>query len=206
VSVYGPSTVKRKRRTNAELADLDALIIQVVEEEHPVTLRGVYYRVVSCGGAEKTEAAYRVVGRRLLHLRRAGLIPYDRITDGTRWVTKPDSYDMEDALTSTAELYRRSLWRGQPVGVQVYTEKDAISGVVLPITSLYDVPLGVVRGYCSETFAYEVAQSVQASPNPPSSTNWVIMTRQGLEPGATSRPRSPGFSRSIVALTCTSGA
>jgi hypothetical protein len=92
-TVYGASTVNRKRRTKAELATLDELIISVVEQDYPVSLRGVYYRVVSAGGADKTEHAYPAVGRRLLALRRNGAVPYDRISDGTRWVTRPRFYD-----------------------------------------------------------------------------------------------------------------
>lgn len=165
--VYGDSTVKRKRRTNAELATLDELIIEVVKQDYPVSLRGVYYRVVSAGGVDKTEHAYRAVGRRLLELRRSGDIPYNRITDGTRWVVRPRSYDdLEDALTDTAELYRRNFWRNQAVEVHVFTEKDAITGVVERVTEQWNVPLGVLRGYCSETFAYTMAQAIIASGKP----------------------------------------
>lgn len=116
---------------------------------------------MSAGVVPKTEAAYKTVGRRLLMLRRTGMIPYDRITDGTRWVIRPHSYDdTEDALRSTAALYRRNLWRDQPVEVHVFTEKDAITGVIDQVTSKWNVPLGVLRGYCSETFAHEMAQAI----------------------------------------------
>jgi hypothetical protein len=165
--VYGASTVKRKRRTNAELATLDELIIEVVEQDYPVSLRGVYYRVVSAGGVDKTEHAYRAVGRRLLELRRHGEIPYDRITDGTRSVVRPRSYDdLADALTDTAYLYRRNQWRNQAVEVHIFTEKDAITGVIERVTEQWNVPLGVLRGYCSETFAYDMAQAIIASGKP----------------------------------------
>ena len=30
----------------------------------------------------------------------------------------------------------------------IFTEKDAISGVILPVSQRWDVPLGVIRGYC----------------------------------------------------------
>jgi hypothetical protein len=63
-------------------------------------------------------------------------------------------------LADAAQSYRRALWHGQPTEVHVYTEKDAISGVILPITEQWDVALGVVRGYASESFAGSVAQSV----------------------------------------------
>jgi hypothetical protein len=161
VSVYGPSTVNRQRRTRAELAAVDDAIVAAVELEHPITLRGVFYRVVSAGAVEKTEHGYRLVGRELLKLRRAGGVRYDWITDGTRWVNKPDSYDdLGQMLEDAAASYRRALWRSQPAEVQIYSEKDAISGVVLPVTRRWDVPLGIVRGYSSESFAWSVAQSI----------------------------------------------
>ncbi len=166
-SHYGSSTVKRPRRTNAELAALDDVIVAAVEDEWPVSLRGVYYRVVSAGAIDKTENAYRVVGRRLLVLRRSGRIGYDRITDGTRWVIRPTTHsDLESALRDTASLYRRSLWRNQEVAVHVFTEKDAITGVVHQVTSKWDVPLGVLRGYSSESFAWEMAEAIKASGKP----------------------------------------
>ncbi len=164
VPVYGPSTVRRSRSTSAALTALDDSIIAAVETEHPVTLRGVFYRVVSAGDVAKTELGYRQVGRELLKLRRAGAIPYDWITDGTRWVSKPDTYDSLDRMLQDAQAsYRRALWRDQGAEVHIYSEKDAISGVVLPVTEQWDVPLGIVRGYSSESFAWSVAQSVIAA-------------------------------------------
>lgn len=165
---YGSSTVKsRRRRTNAELAELDDVIVEAVEADWPVSLRGVYYRVVSAGAIEKTENGYRTVGRRLLSLRREGRVGYDRITDGTRWVIKPTTHDdLESALLDTAALYRRALWREQAVAVHVFTEKDAITGVVDQVTRQWDVPLGVLRGYCSESFAWEMAEAIRVSRKP----------------------------------------
>jgi hypothetical protein len=63
---------------------------------------------------------------------------------------------LEDAAAS----YRRGIWHDQDAEVQIYSEKDAISGVILPVTRRWDVPLGIVRGYSSESFAWSVAQSI----------------------------------------------
>ena len=63
-------------------------------------------------------------------------------------------------LDDASASYRRALWHDQRVEVMVFTEKDAISGVLYPVTSKWDVPLGVIRGYASETFAYTVAEEI----------------------------------------------
>ncbi|CAN5232804.1 hypothetical protein BH20ACT5_BH20ACT5_14090 [soil metagenome] len=160
---YGSTTIKRRRRSCVELEVVDAAIVEAVRDEHPVTLRGVYYRVVSAGAVEKTEAGYRLVGRQLLKLRRDGSVPYEWITDGTRWITKPDSYTgIDQMLNDAAASYRRALWHNQPVEVHIFTEKDAISGVLLPVTEQWDVPLGVLRGYSSESFAHSVAAAIKS--------------------------------------------
>lgn len=161
---YGASTAKRTRRTAAEVGVLDDAIVAAVQADAPVTLRGVYYRVVSAGQVDKTENGYRAIGRRLLELRRQGRVDYRDITDGTRWITAPTTYDsLGEMLASNARTYRRSLWSRSPEVVQVFTEKDAISGVILPVTSEWDVPLGVMRGYSSESFCWSVARGLDRS-------------------------------------------
>jgi hypothetical protein len=155
---------RRRRRTNAELGEVDAAIVAAVAADNPVTLRGVYYRVVSAGVVDKTEAGYRLVGRQLLKLRRDGTIPYSYITDGTRWITKPTTWTgLDQMLDDAAASYRRALWHEQSVEVHLFTEKDAISGVVLPVTEKWDVPLGVLRGYASESFSHSVAEAIKDS-------------------------------------------
>jgi hypothetical protein len=47
----------------------------------------------------------------------------------------------------------------------IFTEKDAISGAIMPVTDEWDVPLGVLRGYSSESFAWLVAEHVCAAPS-----------------------------------------
>src|SRR4051794_41105769 len=95
--VYRTSPVKRKRRTQAELDALDEAILAVCRLDHPLTVRGVFYRVVSAGAVEKTETAYNVVQREVLKLRRPpGRLPYSWIADGTRWSHKSQSWSSMD--------------------------------------------------------------------------------------------------------------
>jgi hypothetical protein len=160
-AVYVVTPVKRLRRTNTELDVLDTAIHEACATEHPVTLRGVFYRVVSAGAVEKSEAGYRVVGRQLLKLRRGRAIPYNWITDGTRLRLKPDSWsDLDQMLADAAESYRRALWDDQDVQIIVLSEKDAITGVVHPVTDAWDIELCIVRGFSSETFVHSIAETV----------------------------------------------
>jgi hypothetical protein len=160
-AAYATSPVKRRRRTVAELDAVDRAIITAVSTENPVTVRGVYYRVVSAGAVEKTERGYDLVGRQLLKLRRDGRVPYSWITDGTRLILKPNSWTrLDEMLDDAAASYRRALWHDQDSEVIVLSEKDAISGVIYPVTARYDVELGIARGYSSETFTHSIAETI----------------------------------------------
>jgi hypothetical protein len=53
------------------------------------------------------------------------------------------------------------LWSDAGCYVEVWLEKDALSGVVVPITSKYDVPLMVARGYASLSCLHSAAEYIR---------------------------------------------
>jgi hypothetical protein len=71
-----------------------------------------------------------------------------------------------EALENAANFYRQALWADQGRHVEVWCEKDAIRGVVYPVTARYDVPLMISRGYSSETFLWETAEEINREGNP----------------------------------------
>jgi len=94
-------------------------------------------------------------------MRRAGYLPYGWLADSTRWQRKPRTFNgVEEALQETARLYRKSLWAETDCYVEIWLEKDALAGVVHPITSLFDVPLMVSRGYASLSFLHAAAEQI----------------------------------------------
>jgi hypothetical protein len=155
---YEASHVKRSRATNAEMEERAEFLLGYAEEHSPVTVRQLYYRaeVVGLPGIGKEEGSYAKIQRQVLKLRREGRMPYEHIADATRWMRKPRSFDsVEEALLNTARVYRKNLWLDSDSYVEVWCEKDALAGVIYPITSIYDVPLMVTRGFTSETFTFE---------------------------------------------------
>jgi len=144
-------------------------LIDYANEHGPVTVRGLYYQAEVHGvpGIDKTDASYAKVQRQVLALRRQDRLPYRAIADATRWMRKPRSHDsIEEALKETAALYRRNLWRDLPISVEIWLEKDALAGVIYPITEAFDVPLMVTRGFSSETFAFEAVAARQDDDRP----------------------------------------
>ena len=156
--VYAASPIKRQRATNAEMEERAEFLIDYAAEHGPVTVRQLYYQAEVRGlpGIDKTESSYNKVQRQVLNLRREGRLSYSDISDATRWMRKPTSYDsVEDAIEQCGRFYRRSLWTDAEDYVEIWCEKDALAGVIYPVTAKFDVPLMVSRGFASETFCYE---------------------------------------------------
>jgi len=162
-ALYQSRPIKRRRRTWVEISLLRYRMYEVLEQDHPMTVRQLFYQMVSRGIIEKTEGAYKNIVVRLLgDMRRDGDIPFGWITDSTRWMRKPRSFSsLEDALNRTAQTYRRALWDSQPDYVEVWLEKEALAGVLYVVTAKWDVPLMVTRGYPSLTYLYEAAETIQ---------------------------------------------
>jgi len=151
----------RYRRTKAEMQALKEAIYRVAEENRPVTVRQVFYRLVAAGAIPKEESQYGAVSRELTKMRRAHELPFSWIADNTRWIRRPDTYSsMQDALKATARTYRRRLWDDADCRVEVWCEKDALAGVLVDITDQYDVPLMVHRGYSSHSYLYSIAEEM----------------------------------------------
>lgn len=158
----------RTRRTNAEIEALKAEIISVVAGLRPMTIRQLFYQLVSRGTIAKTENEYKnTVVRLASDLRREKRLPYNWIADNTRWQRKPDTHSsLETMLQESADFYRRSLWNEQNSYVEIWLEKDALSGVLYQVTSRWDVPLMVTRGYASLSFLAASAEAIEAQGKP----------------------------------------
>jgi hypothetical protein len=133
-----------------------------------MTVRQLFYRAVSTGLVAKTESEYKnTVGRLLLKMRLEGQVPFGWVADNTRWQRKPRTWsDLEDFQEYASRVYRRSLWDDQDAYVEVWTEKDAIAGVLYEETGRWDTPLMVSRGFSSVTFLHEAAEAIQAQGKP----------------------------------------
>jgi hypothetical protein len=167
-SIYVASDIKRFRRTKAEIERIKATIVDILSQDHPQTVRQVFYALTVRGVIKKAEIEYqRTVVRLLTDMREDGVIPFDYIADNTRWQRKPTTYTgVEQCLKATSKFYRRNLWAAMPVYVEVWCEKDALAGVLLEETAPYDVPLMVAKGYASISFLHSAAEAIEAKGKP----------------------------------------
>jgi hypothetical protein len=165
---YSASPIKRARRLKTQVKAIKDAIRAILEADHPQTVRQVFYALTVRGLIKKVEGEYQQTVIRLLgDMREGGEIPFEWIADNTRWMRKPTSFTgVEQCLNSTAKAYRRNLWSSTGVQVEIWCEKDALAGVLLEETEVYDVPLMVARGYSSMSFLHSSAKAIEAKDKP----------------------------------------
>jgi hypothetical protein len=158
---YPASRIKRVRATQQEVQARRAALLGIIRGMKPMTVRQCFYQATVRNLVDKSEAGYDKVQTDLVVMRRSGALPYDWLADNTRWQRKPTTYaSIDEALKETARFYRKALWTSAATYVEVWLEKDALSGVIFPVTSLYDVPLMVARGYASLSFLHGAAEYI----------------------------------------------
>jgi len=139
-----------------------------------LTLRQLYYKFVSSNlfpedrkwrwversrrwakdshGTKNADPNYKWLGSVINDARLAGLIDWDSIEDRTRNVAKqPHWCGPEDIVNACADQFSTDHWEDQENYVEVWIEKDALSGIFFPICTRLDVPLFSCRGYSSQS-------------------------------------------------------
>lgn len=148
-----------KGSVSAETRALREHILAVTSKHQTMTVRQVFYALTVRHVVPKTDSGYQRVGGQVLAMRRAGLLDWGKIADATRWQRKPTSWDdAADYAESFWRGYRRNLWQRQGVRIEIWLEKDALAGVLVDMTSRWDVALMVSRGTSSATFLYGAAK------------------------------------------------
>lgn len=120
----------------------------VLHDEHPMTVRQVYYRLVSSQVIKNTRSQYQAVCNALRDARKEGIIPWEWIEDRLRRPRTISMWaDLADFASTAVHAYRRNIWAEQPCYIECWLEKDALSGIFEDVLRPYGVTLNVGRGY-----------------------------------------------------------
>lgn len=168
--VYGARTIKKRgRRTKAEMEALRKALYEIVAENAPATVRGIFYLASSAGVVPKDDAkGYRPVQREVLRMRREGLIPWGWITDGSRSRFGYRRYGGLDSYArQVAANYRRDYWHDSEEYVEVWLEKEALRGVISPVViEEFGLDLYVTKGQPSVSYLYDAAEDIISDGRP----------------------------------------
>lgn len=165
-AVYQPRTIKRTRRTRAQVDQLDDQIMEVLRADHPQSVRHCFYRMTDPRlpePVEKTEHGYKQVQHRIAELRRRGGLPYAWIADATRQGFHVSTFgDEADFLRRVAGSYRADIWAQADVYCEVWVESRSIAGVVHADCQRLAVSLYPAGGFTSMTLAWQAAEYIKS--------------------------------------------
>lgn len=137
----------------------NSIIRDYTQQGLRLTLRQLYYQLVSKNVIANTEKSYKALGGLISDARLAGLVDWDAIEDRNREPVQWAEYrDVAELVEEAQKRYRLPRWEGQDNYVELWVEKAALAGVLRPLASKYHVTLMVNRGYSSQSAMYESAQ------------------------------------------------
>jgi len=142
-----------ERRFAAKTAKVIEQANAIMEEYEgdQLTLRQLHYQFVARDLYENTMRNYKKLGDILRNGRMAGLVDWDLMEDRTRGMVGwgYGSSSPASAITSTAYGYKEPRWANQPVKVEIWVEKDAISGVLTDPGAEWRLNYFATKGYPS---------------------------------------------------------
>lgn len=126
---------------------------------YDLTLRMLYYQMVTKNYIPNTERSYKNFGSLLSDARLAGLVDWNSIVDRTRIHKERSHWDRpEQIIRSAYSSYNIDHWADQEYRPRVWIEKDALIGVISRICNRYDVPYLACRGYMSQSAMWQDSQ------------------------------------------------
>lgn len=153
----GNITVRYWETTKEDVVQrIQYIVGEYKRQGYILTLRQLHYQFVTRNWIVNHDTAYKKLGSILDDCRYAGLVDWSAFEDRGRvpylpfWVNNPD-----EGLNVIINQYRVNRQLDQPEYVELWTEKDALSGILRRSTSKYHIQLVVNKGYTSSSAAYQ---------------------------------------------------
>lgn len=174
---------KPNKKTKPLLDTIVTVVESYKRQGLRLTLRQLYYQLVSKDLIPNCEAEYKRVGTIVSRARLGGILDWDAIEDRVRTPERPPEFDSLDDLVDAAfNSFRLPRLEGQERYVELWVEKDALAGVLAPIARRYHVTLMVNRGYSSTSAMRESGLRVREQCEKIGTRKTIILYLGDLDP------------------------
>jgi len=137
-------------------------VIEILEQEHPVTVRHLYYCLIGQSILTKEEEGYDKLVKVMKRARLSGLVPWNWIIDTSRRVLEIDLYDsVKEFLTKQIPYYYKDTWENQRRYILVWVEKEALATPLWQAVNHYNIPVFPAKGYDSWTHFLEAVKKMR---------------------------------------------
>lgn len=141
------------------ITDLIDQAIEILDKESPMTIRQLFYRLVSIEALENCRQDYVKVSRIMTIARNDERVDWDAIVDRSRTDYAPNVWeDAAEYVETIRHAYRKDYWHTQPAHVEIWVEKDAVVGSIENLTNHLGVRVRPGKGFQSTTKVHEIAE------------------------------------------------
>jgi hypothetical protein len=136
-----------------------------------ITLRQLYYRLVSKLLIPNTINSYKRLSRIMVKAREVGDVPINCLEDRSRRIlgrgdvgSRSAEEYLKDKLSSLQDSWKSftlPMWDDQPNYILISLEKDALSRLVSRIANFYSVRTFPTRGYPSFSYVHRMAKYIR---------------------------------------------
>lgn len=155
-----PIVSRRGRGRGKSTLALESVILDIVDERHPITVRGIGYALFTrelIKSMSKNEISR--ISRITTEMRESGVMDWTHIVDDSRSVDRVSGWSNPVRMLSVMTRgYRRDHWQDQPILIEVWSEKSTIQGVIAPVLEEYGVTFRVMKGFASYTCLRQAAE------------------------------------------------
>lgn len=171
-------TGKTQFRYNYRASDVAAIL---GEYDHAITLRQLYYVMVSRGIIPNADSPYKKLSEKMVGWRESGDLDWTDLEDRTRTADDSKDYGEWEWKTKADELYNEELelkegaarrlaaapyfslprWYGQSRVVELWMEKDAITTELADLAENHAVTLSAMKGFSSYTQKMKAVERIK---------------------------------------------
>jgi len=138
-----------------------AIMNSFSKQGYRLTLRQLYYQLVQKNIAPNDDVVYKRLSSLLDDCRYSGTVDWNGIEDRGRVPYTPYFEDsVEGALQRTIDSYSLDRRTGQKIYTELWTEKDAISGIIKQAVREFTLTVGVNKGFASSTAIYNAYKRI----------------------------------------------
>jgi len=140
-----------------ERAENVKTVTKELRQYWPLTLRQIYYQLVSKGHIKNTRSQYNMLSKLIKWMRIDEKLPWNALEDRSRTLTNKRGFDnlaefINQETFNFLHGYTRCLIQNQNKHIEVWTEKDALLRIFKEVVYPYCIRAVVCRGYSSVTF------------------------------------------------------
>lgn len=168
-------------KPNSNTTQIIHQILKILNEyDTALTVRQAYYQTMA-RGLKITKNRYENINGKRIYTnnavsaftyidvqdaiskgRKAGIIPWDRIEDRTRRPETPQMWnDTNNFIETVLKAYRRNIWSNQPHKFEIWLEKNALMGLMLPIANKYGITIQPCIGFASDSTYFDCKDDIR---------------------------------------------